>query len=343
MWLKIVVCAALLSFSNAWDHVECLKSGKHKAVCEYMKKYSKRYQHVEEYEMRVKHLTKVADMRKKYGTTFGWTSRSDIFQTEKRLNRKFKNIKKRQSARLKPTDRLKTPRTHDWRDHDRVTTPQDQGDCGDCFAYSAAAAIDYWYAHLKNSHNALVFSAQELGQCTSIDDEPNQYCEGGLMEYIFEYGKDYALPLDSEYDGAVCENGFLTSHISILDYDVQGRDDNPNIEDHIPDLLLKYGVLTVGIDSDNEFIDNYVNGTFDEKFCGQEIDHAVAIVGYTETDYIIKNSWGTDWGEGGFLKLKRGVNACGIAEYIAYITNAKVDHRMKPKTGYVPAIMPEWD
>ena len=121
----------------------------------------------------------------------------------------------------------------------------------------------------------------------------------------------------------------LLKHIKIKSYDVQGKDDNENIEDHIPNLLLKYGVITVGIDSDNNYIDNYLSGTFDESKCGTNIDHAVAIVGYTETDYIIKNSWGTDWGENGFFKLKRGVNACGIAEYVTYITDAEIDHKAK--------------
>ena len=56
--------------------------------------------------------------------------------------------------------------------------------------------------------------------------------------------------------------------------------------------------------------------------CGKDIDHAVTIVGYTKDAWIIKNSWGPHWGVGGYLYLERGKNACGVAEYIVYVTRA---------------------
>ena len=60
--------------------------------------------------------------------------------------------------------------------------------------------------------------------------------------------------------------------------------------------------------------------------CGTQLDHDITIVGYTPTTFIIKNSWGTTWGEAGFGEIKRGVapnGTCGIAMDATYAIKAK--------------------
>ncbi len=68
---------------------------------------------------------------------------------------------------------------------------------------------------------------------------------------------------------------------------------------------------------------SYTSGVYTSDTCGNtqnDVNHAVLAVGYgtdleTGMDYwLIKNSWGTDWGDQGFFKIERGVNMCGIAE-----------------------------
>jgi C1A family cysteine protease len=307
-----------------------------------MKEYKKEYHHGEEFAKRLHHINRA----RRLTGGFGLTPRSDILRHEKRTNDAFRRKRLRSAFRGRDVVQKKenthsaanppsltNTRTYDLRKQQRVSRVEDQGDCGNCFAYSSATAIEYWYARLKKSKSPPPnFSTEEFTDCTSVNDEPNGGCDGGLMEYIFDYGKKFALSLESEYNDVRCKKPLGHSHLHVLSYDVQESERNQNVEQHIPTLLEKYGPITVGIDTDNDYIDSYRTGVFDEKLCGTDIDHAVAIVGFTDEYYIVKNSWGRDWGENGFFNLKRGVNACGLDEYVSYITDAKIVNRIE-RTG----------
>jgi KDEL-tailed cysteine endopeptidase len=264
----------------------------------------------------------------------------------KRNNKAFKKRKRKpyDVNNLEHVNLLGLPRTYDLRHKHRVSRVLDQGDCGDCFAYSSSVAIEYWYAHLrKYGRTPPHFSVPELSDCTSVNDTPNEACEGGLMEYVFEYGKEYALSFNREYDKKEkCTKNNL-SHLKITDYEVQDIESNPHIEHHMPALLMKYGPLSVGIDTDNDYIDNYERGVFPASKCGKDIDHAVAIVGFTSKTWIVKNSWGTDWGEKGYFHLPRNKNACGLAEYVSYIKHAEIIHEIIPTGTFVSEDPPEYD
>lgn len=264
----------------------------------------------------------------------------------KRRNKAFKNRKKRLTnvSNIEHVNLLGLPRTYDLRHKHRVSHVLDQGDCGNCFAYSSATAIEYWYAHLrKYGKTPPHFSVPEISDCTSVNDTPNEACDGGLMEYVFEYGKNYALSFNREYDEKdKCQHNSL-SHLKILDFEIQDIESNPHIEHHLPALLMKYGPISIGIDTDNDYIDNYVRGVFPASKCGNNIDHAVSIVGFTPKSWIVKNSWGTDWGERGYFHLPRNVNACGLAEYVSYIKHAEIIHEIIPTGTFVSENPPDYE
>lgn len=334
--------------SASFTHESCRAGGENGAVCDYMEQFSKQYQHRDEFLERRKRIEKAQVL----GAGFGLTSRSDLFENERGSNAAFKSRKKynlkanRHSSRDHPHLGASVPNEYDLRKKHRVSEPLNQGSCGNCFAYSAAAAVEYWYAHLRQFKRAPPkFSEREMTDCTSVNDTPNDGCGGGLMQYVFEYGRDHAMSFRMEYADmytAQCSNNLAPSHIAIEGYDVQGLDDNQYIEETIPALLYKYGTITVGIDTKNDYIDNYVDGIFDESLCGTDIDHAVAIVGYTKDAWIVKNSWGTDWGDKGYFKLRRNRNACGVAEYVAYITEARVEHKAKSTGPFISTDPPDW-
>lgn len=60
-------------------------------------------------------------------------------------------------------------------------------------------------------------------------------------------------------------------------------------------------------------------GVYDDEVCSSDtVNHAMVIVGYTPTEWILKNWWGNGWGENGYMRLAKNKNRCGIANYAAY-------------------------
>lgn len=89
-------------------------------------------------------------------------------------------------------------------------------------------------------------------------------------------------------------------------------------EDAIAAKLVEHGPLSILIDAST--LQFHHSGVWDPPFCTNQTDHAVLLVGYGvdktvigETPFwIIKNSWGTKWGEQGYFRMVRGKAKCGI-------------------------------
>ena len=89
---------------------------------------------------------------------------------------------------------------------------------------------------------------------------------------------------------------------------------------------LNEGVLSIGLGACNKFFRHYKSGIFDNTKCPGNVDHAVAMVGWgtlSGTDYwIIRNSWGTKWGDNGYIKIAaiEGDGICGSQLWSALVT-----------------------
>lgn len=214
------------------------------------------------------------------------------------------------------------PLSIDWRTKGAVTPVKDQGQCGSCWAFSTVVAVE-GINYLKT--NKLVsLSEQELVDC---DTQENEGCNGGLMDLAFDFiKKKGGLTTEDKYpykaeDGS-CDVSKENSPIVSID----GHEDVPANNEN---ALLKAAAnqpISVAIDAGGYDFQLYSEGVFTGK-CGTDLDHGVAVVGYGTTQdgtkyWTVKNSWGAEWGEKGYIRMKRGISAkegiCGIAMEASY-------------------------
>ncbi|KAL1104117.1 hypothetical protein V6Z11_D04G045700 [Gossypium hirsutum] len=216
------------------------------------------------------------------------------------------------------------PSTVDWRKKGAVTPIKDQGQCGCCWAFSAVAAME---GVTKLTTGKLIsLSEQELVDCDTKGED--QGCEGGLMDDAFQFiEKNKGLTTESIYpykgvDGT-CNTNEEANHAA----KINGFEDVPaNSEDALQKAVANQPV-SVAIDAGG-FDFQFSSGGVFTGSCGTDLDHGVTAVGYGEdggTKYwLVKNSWVSSWGEEGYIRMQRDVDAkeglCGIAMQASYPT-----------------------
>ncbi|XP_077252081.1 vignain-like [Tasmannia lanceolata] len=229
------------------------------------------------------------------------------------------------------------PPSVDWREKGAVTNVKDQGQCGGCWAFSAVVAVEG--INQIKTKKLVSLSEQELVDCDKTDD--NQGCNGGLMEYAFEYiKKNGGITTEENYpyrgeDGS-CIASKENSHVVMID-------GHENVPENDEDALIKAVAnqpVAVAIDASGTDFQFYSEGVFTGE-CGTDLDHGVAIVGYGTTRdgtkyWIVKNSWGAEWGEKGYLRMACGISAkegiCGIAMEASYPLKSSPNPKNKGAT-----------
>jgi len=245
---------------------------------------------------------------------------------------------------------IEAPSSVDWQAAGAVTPVKDQQSCGSCWAESAVGNMEsMWYLANKETMSSPVsLSTEQIIECDAHDNACYGGYPKGAYTYAIEHGglasmADYKYRVDGHTiclanqtfnatcgDGT-CEDPPLTNSCDLTCSDSKhqpvAKFDSwvalPNDEDHIAAYLAQHGPVSVGIDATGgalgiffPWLQFYKRGIANPRRCTTTIDHAVLLVGYG-TDagqmyWIVKNSWGTKWGESGYFRLVRGQGRCGV-------------------------------
>ncbi|GMI96719.1 esponsive to dehydration 21B [Hibiscus trionum] len=236
----------------------------------------------------------------------------------KKPNRKVS----RRSDRYAPRVGDALPDSVDWRKKGAVAPVKDQGSCGSCWAFSTIAAVEGINQIVTG--DLISLSEQELVDC---DTYMNEGCNGGLMDYAFQFIIDNGgIDTEDDYPYTARDGRCDTNRKNAKVVSINSYEDVPANNEEALKKAASNQPISVAIEAGGRAFQLYQSGVFDGK-CGTELDHGVTLVGYgTENgkDYwIVKNSWGSNWGEEGYIKMARNVansvtGKCGIAMEASY-------------------------
>ncbi|XP_022131212.1 zingipain-2 [Pieris rapae] len=217
---------------------------------------------------------------------------------------------------------IQLPTEIDWRNQGYVTEVKHQLQCGSCFAFSAVGSIEGQYAKAHGT-TAFSLSNQQAFDCSSA-----QNCKtGGIPHEVFQNlaGQGGSMrEADYPYEGR--KNQCRTDKSKIAVTVTGGSQLQVNDEYSLQDALANYGPLSISICVNDEVTKRRGSRIFTPTTSCPHNNHAVLLVGYGkegESDFwIIKNSWGLNWAEQGYVRLIRGQRALNIGLYAALPTVA---------------------
>ena len=228
-------------------------------------------------------------------------------------NMTYSEFKELQKTRVSPPtkpytsspNKTNSPPVVDWR---YIMTPiKDQAQCGSCYAESSVATYEaMWTIHTGRKHN---FSVQQAMDCSTT--QGNEGCNGGWMHSVYDWiitNEGIELNSEDPYTAitANCTPSLNKTQIAFLDNWVYVK---PTQKDIISWLPLQ--PVTVAVAADGCW-QEYTSGIVTGKKCPSsldppELDHGVVVVGYDLTHKIphftVRNSWGTGWGEDGYIRI----------------------------------------
>ena len=291
--------------------------------------YNKTYTSVDEENLRYiyfRNFLKVIDERNGNDTlaVHGITKFSDLSNDEfKKVSLGYKPLTSATNAKPIYLDVYDGNKTYiNWANI-YTTAVKDQGYCGSCWAFSATEQIESDAIRLGLLTTSDTLSPEQIVQCDTMDDG----CDGGNTETAFEYVKmaggiesEDAYPYTSYYDvtGSCTSNSadFLVTvdeYYSLAD------------EDAMITHMFSTGPISICLDASSW--SSYVSGII--TTCGMDVDHCVQAVGINMDDgyWIVRNSWGTEWGNEGYIWLEVGSNMCNIAYDPKYLQVSSVSTR----------------
>jgi len=241
--------------------------------------------------------------------TFGLNNLADYTPEEFQVRLGYKQSgSQRQVGELDNASMDAAPAEFDWcLTEGKCTAVKDQGQCGSCWAFATTENIEsVWHIH---GHPLIDMAPQEIVDCDTEMDG----CGGGDPEqaYLFVVSEG-GLDTEKSYP-YTAQNGPCRFKPADVAAKIKGETNGfGGSENQMAANLAATAPFSIIVDASKwQF---YTGGILKATQCGHTLDHAVIASGYSLTDkyWNVRNSWGTGWGEKGYIRLEFGHNTCGL-------------------------------
>lgn len=241
-------------------------------------------------------------------------------------NGDFSNDEEVSQQRRALEENLSLPDYINWVQLGAVTPVKNQGSCGSCWAFSTTGALEG--AKFVKTGELVALSEQNLLDC----DHEDLACSGGLMDNAFKFDeKSGGLCSEADYPYKAKKNFKCNTNCT----DVPGSIvktfiDVPPADEKALLSAIAMQPISIAIEAATMSFQFYKSGVITDTKCGSNgsVDHGVLAVGYgTDIDtqvpyFIVKNSWGAEWGDAGYVKIGRNTTSkwgiCSILKMASF-------------------------
>jgi C1A family cysteine protease len=261
-------------------------------------------------------LDKIAQWNGEGNEVFGVTKFADLTQEEFRQTYLIVDAPEYDVSHLEELDAsayddVPTATSFDWRTKNAVTPVKNQGQCGSCWAFSATENIESVY--FLAGHSIPDLSPQQIVDC----DTTCYGCNGGWPYLAFEYVIPVGQDSESSYP-YTARDGTCKYSASNVAAKISSYNKVSNNEHTIQSTLPNVSPYSICVDAAKWYL--YQGGIMTPSQCGQSVDHCVQLVGFDASGstpyWIVRNSWGTGWGQQGYIYLEMYQDTCAMADYV---------------------------
>jgi len=216
------------------------------------------------------------------------------------------------------------PSTFDWRSSSScISAVKNQGNCGSCWAFSTTEGTES--AYCISTGKLYTLAPQELVSCDNTCDG----CGGGSVTAALNFVEKNGLEGESSYpytSGTSGQNGKCTYSASAVEATVTSWGYATQTKNETAMQVSMYNISPLAVVVDAQSWQFYKGGVVTSN-CGTSLDHAVQAVGWNQASstpyWIVRNSWGADWGEAGYIWVEMFKDMCGIASQPMYVEYKK--------------------